>query len=113
MACEREVAVWSQSEIKFGSIKEGSTISMLKNSKLKILNNLAKAMEDQSLDQKFLIDGIEKVLSGNFAFIAEDTTLNRYKDKKGCQIYQVGDPLVKVYQAFGLQKSRNLSLNIV
>ena len=49
--------------------------------------------------------GLDKVFSEDFALISEDGTLNRYEGEQRCQLYKVGEPLIKVYQAIGLQKS--------
>ena len=48
---------------------------------------------------------MNRVLSEDFALISEDGTLNRYQGGKQCLLYKVGEPLIKVYQAIGLQKS--------
>ena len=90
-----------KSDIKFGTYESGSTMSMLKESKLKILNDLARGENIKFEDGH----GLNRVLSEDFALISEDGTLNRYQGEKRCLLYKVGEPLIKVYQAMGLQKS--------
>ena len=90
-----------KSDIKFGTYESGSTMSMLKESKLKILNDLARGENIKFEDGH----GLNRVLSEDFALISEDGTLNRYQGGKQCLLYKVGEPLIKVYQAIGLQKS--------
>ena len=90
-----------KSDIMFGTYESGSTMSMLKESKLKILNDLARGENIKIEDGH----GLNRVLSEDFALISEDGTLNRYQGEKRCLLYKVGEPLIKVYQAIGLQKS--------
>ena len=97
-----------KSDIKFGTYESGSTMSMLKESKLKILNDLARGENIKFEDGH----GLNRVLSEDFALISEDGTLNRYQGEKRCLLYKVGEPLIKVYQAMGLQKSNRRSQKI-
>ena len=71
---------------------------------MKVLNDLARAIDLNGDNIKFG-HGLEKVFSEDFALITEDGTLNRYEGEQRCQLYKVGEPLIKVYQAIGLQKS--------
>ena len=97
-----------KSDIKFGTIESSSTISMLKESKLKILNDLVRAIDSRGENIKFKDrqNGLDRVLSEDFALISEDGTLNSYLGENRCLLYKVGEPLIKVYQAIGLQKSK-------
>ena len=71
---------------------------------MKVLNDLARAI-DLNGDNIDFGHGLDKVFSEDFALISEDGTLNRYGGEQRCQLYKVGEPLIKVYQAIGLQKS--------
>ena len=51
--------------------------------------------------------GLERVLSENYAFIAESTSLDLMDPDKRCQVYQVGQPLISVFHGIGMQKSMN------
>ena len=51
--------------------------------------------------------GLERVLSENYAFIAESTSLDLMDPDKRCQVYQVGQPLISVFHGVGMQKSMN------
>ena len=99
-----------KSDIKFGTFQSSSSLSMLRESKLKILNDLVRAIDSRGENIKFKDrqNGLDRVLSEDFALISEDGTLNRYKGKKQCLLYKVGEPLIKVYQAIGLQKSNRI-----
>ena len=96
-----------KSDIKFGTWKSSSTLSLLRKSKMKVLNNLAHAINSHGENVDFG-QGLDKVLSEDYALITEDGTLNRDAGKQHCLLYKVGDPLIKVYQGIGLQKSKKL-----
>ena len=49
--------------------------------------------------------GLERVLSENYAFIAESSSLDLMDPDKRCQVYQVGQPLISVFHGVGMQKS--------
>ena len=51
--------------------------------------------------------GLDRVLSENYAFIAESTSLDLMDPDKRCQVYQVGQPLISVFHGVGMQKSMN------
>ena len=93
-----------KSDIKFGTYESSSTLTLLRESKMKVLNDLARAI-DLNGDNIDFGHGLDKVFSEDFALISEDGTLNRYEGEQRCQLYKVGEPLIKVYQAIGLQKS--------
>ena len=82
---------------------------MLRRSKLKILNDLEQAIDSRgekiSYKDNGMEDAIDKVLSEDFAFVAEDS-LDRFQGEQRCLLYKVGEPLIKVHQAIGLQKSK-------
>ena len=94
-----------KSDIKFGTYESSSTLTLLRESKMKVLNDLARAIDLYGDNIGFGHDGLDKVFSEDFALITEDGTLNRYEGEQRCQLYKVGEPLIKVYQAIGLQKS--------
>ena len=94
-----------KSDIKFGTYKSSTTLTLLRESKMKVLNDLARAIDLNGDNIGFGHDGLGKVFSEDFALITEDGTLNRYEGEQRCQLYKVGEPLIKVYQAIGLQKS--------
>ena len=81
---------------------------MMRESKLRTLNDLVRAIDNRGENVKLgdRQNGLDKVLSEDFALISEDATLNQYKGEKRCLLYKVGEPLIKVYQAIGLQKSK-------
>ena len=97
-----------KSDIKFGAFENSSSLTLLKESKLTILNDLVRAIDSHGENVKLgdRQSGLDKVLSEDFALISEDATLNQYKGEKRCLLYKVGEPLIKVYQAIGLQKSK-------
>ena len=76
---------------------------------MKVLNNLAHAIDSHGENVDFG-QGLDKVLSEDYALITEDGTLNRDAGDQRCLLYKVGDPLIKVYQGIGLQKSTKLLL---
>ena len=96
-----------KSDIKFGTWKSSSTLSLLRKSKMKVLNNLAHAINSHGENVDFG-QGLDKVLSEDYALITEDGTLNRDAGKQHCLLYKVGEPLIKVYQGIGLQKGKKL-----
>ena len=98
-----------KSDIKFGTWKSSSTLSLLRKSKMKVLNNLAHAINSHGENVDFG-QGLDKVLSEDYALITEDGTLNRDAGDQHCLHYQVGEPLIKVYQGIGLQKCKKLLL---
>ena len=97
-----------KSDIKFGTFENSSSLSMMRESKLRTLNDLVRAIDNRGENVKLgdRQNGLDKVLSEDFALISEDATLNQYKGEKRCLLYKVGEPLIKVYQAIGLQKSK-------
>lgn len=52
--------------------------------------------------------GLERVLTENYAFIAESSSLDLMDPDKRCQVYQVGQPLASVFHGIGMQKSMNI-----
>ena len=96
-----------KSDIKFGAFENSSSLTLLKESKLTILNDLVRAIDNRGENIKLgdRQNGLDKVLSEDFALISEDATLNQYQGENRCLLYKVGEPLIKVYQAIGLQKS--------
>ena len=75
---------------------------------MKILNELARAVDKRGMNIKFgLESALDDVLAEDFALISEDRTYNQHEGDHRCQLYKVGEPLIKVYQAIGLQKSIN------
>ena len=98
-----------KSDIKFGTFESSSSLSMLRGSKLKILNDLVRAIDSLGENIKFedRQNGLNRVLSEDFALISEDGTLDSYQEENRCLLYKVGEPLIKVYQAIGLQKSKS------
>ena len=56
--------------------------------------------------------GLERVLSENYAFIAESLSLDLMDPDKRCQVYQVGKPLASVFHGIGMQKSMNIEQSI-
>ena len=71
---------------------------------MKVLNDLARAIDTRGENVDFG-QGLKKVLSEDYALVTEDGTLNRYNGEQRCILYKVGEPLIKVYQGIGLQKS--------
>ncbi|KAK6187489.1 hypothetical protein SNE40_005502 [Patella caerulea] len=80
-----------QTDIAYGTLKSGSTMTFFRDSSIDIYKRMwafMKEHEPGALMDSYA-DGINKVLEGNFAFLMESTTID-YVIQRNCELMQVG-----------------------
>lgn len=83
-----------QSEISYGALEGGSTMSFFRDSKMDTYRKIWRFMEGKkhTVFTKTYEDGIRRVIQGNYAFLAESTTID-YIVNRNCNLTQIGDLL--------------------
>uniref|UniRef100_H2ZEN8 Glutamate receptor n=1 Tax=Ciona savignyi TaxID=51511 RepID=H2ZEN8_CIOSA len=80
----------TQTKIKYGMMREGSTKNFFQNSKIKTYKEMWNYMVQN--EENFVTnnqDGMERVLAGDYAYLMESTTLE-YMVSQNCNLTQVG-----------------------
>ncbi|XP_043242280.1 glutamate receptor ionotropic, kainate 2-like isoform X2 [Amphibalanus amphitrite] len=80
-----------QSEISYGTLEGGSTLTFFRDSKIDTYKKMWRFMENKkpSVFTKTYEEGIERVLEGNYAFLAESNTID-YIVNRNCNLTQIG-----------------------
>ncbi|XP_041970526.1 glutamate receptor ionotropic, kainate 2-like [Aricia agestis] len=89
--------------IEYGAKKDGSTYTFFEMSN----NPLYKGMFEKMKDQKMPVsnqEGIDRVVEGNYAFLAESTTIE-YTVERNCEVVMVGDQLDS--KGYGIAMKKN------
>ena len=80
----------TQSKIKYGSLKDGSTMSFFRDSKFPIYQKMWEFMTANP--ENFVSsyeDGKERVVNGDYAFLMESTMID-YMVQRDCNLVQIG-----------------------
>ncbi|XP_023247067.1 glutamate receptor ionotropic, kainate 2 [Copidosoma floridanum] len=80
-----------QTDIPYGTLSGGSTMTFFRDSKIAIYQKMWRYMESKQ-PSVFVSDyeeGIQKVLQGNYAFLMESTMLD-YAVQRDCNLTQIG-----------------------
>ncbi|CAH2002859.1 unnamed protein product [Acanthoscelides obtectus] len=80
-----------QTDIAYGTLEGGSTMTFFRDSKIGIYQKMWRFMESKkpSVFVKTYEDGIKRVLEGNYAFLMESTMLD-YAVQRDCNLTQIG-----------------------
>ncbi|KAK3583893.1 hypothetical protein CHS0354_033669 [Potamilus streckersoni] len=80
-----------QTEIAYGTLAGGSTMTFFKDSKIETYQRMWNFMESKepSVFTKTYEEGIQRVLQGKYAFFMESTAIE-YITQRNCQLMQVG-----------------------
>ncbi|XP_050301823.1 glutamate receptor ionotropic, kainate 2 isoform X1 [Anthonomus grandis grandis] len=80
-----------QTEISYGTLEGGSTMTFFRDSKIGIYQKMWRFMENRRppVFVKSYEDGIARVLQGNYAFLMESTMLD-YAVQRDCNLTQIG-----------------------
>ncbi|XP_017853597.1 glutamate receptor ionotropic, kainate 2 isoform X2 [Drosophila busckii] len=80
-----------QTEISYGTLEGGSTMTFFRDSKIGIYQKMWRYMENRkaSVFVKTYEDGIKRVMDGNYAFLMESTMLD-YAVQRDCNLTQIG-----------------------
>ncbi|XP_063698938.1 glutamate receptor ionotropic, kainate 2 [Culicoides brevitarsis] len=83
-----------QTEIVYGTLSGGSTMTFFRDSKIGIYQKMWRFMESRkpSVFVQTYEEGIRRVLDGNYAFLMESTMLD-YAVQRDCNLTQIGGPL--------------------
>nr|XP_033335766.1 glutamate receptor ionotropic, kainate 2 isoform X7 [Megalopta genalis] len=80
-----------QTEISYGTLEGGSTMTFFRDSKIGIYQKMWRFMESKSpsVFVKSYEDGVKRVLEGDYAFLMESTMLD-YAVQRDCNLTQIG-----------------------
>lgn len=80
-----------QTDISYGTLEGGSTMTFFRDSKIGIYQKMWRYMESRkpSVFVKTYEEGIRRVLDGNYAFLMESTMLD-YAVQRDCNLTQIG-----------------------
>ncbi|XP_037083602.1 glutamate receptor ionotropic, kainate 2-like isoform X1 [Pollicipes pollicipes] len=80
-----------QSDISYGTLEGGSTLTFFRDSKIDTYKKMWRFMENKkpSVFTKTIEEGISRVLQGNYAYLAESTTID-YIVNRNCNLTQIG-----------------------
>ncbi|XP_034174059.1 glutamate receptor ionotropic, kainate 2 [Osmia lignaria lignaria] len=80
-----------QTEIAYGTLEGGSTMTFFRDSKIGIYQKMWRFMESKSpsVFVKSYEDGVKRVLEGDYAFLMESTMLD-YAVQRDCNLTQIG-----------------------
>ncbi|KAK5640359.1 hypothetical protein RI129_011170 [Pyrocoelia pectoralis] len=80
-----------QTEISYGTLEGGSTMTFFRDSKIEIYQKMWRIMENRlpSVFVSTYEEGIQKVLEGNYAFLMESTMID-YAVQRDCNLTQIG-----------------------
>ncbi|XP_037925816.1 glutamate receptor ionotropic, kainate 2 isoform X2 [Hermetia illucens] len=80
-----------QTDISYGTLEGGSTMTFFRDSKIRIYQKMWRFMESKrsTVFVKTYEEGINRVLKGNYAFLMESTMLD-YAVQRDCNLTQIG-----------------------
>ncbi|XP_046667621.1 LOW QUALITY PROTEIN: glutamate receptor ionotropic, kainate 2-like [Homalodisca vitripennis] len=80
-----------QTEISYGTLEGGSTMTFFRDSKIGIYQKMWRYMESKrpSVFVSSYEEGVKRVLEGNYAFLMESTMLD-YAVQRDCNLTQIG-----------------------
>lgn len=99
----------TQSKIKYGSLKDGSTMSFFRDSKLPIYQKMWDFMTQNP--ENFVPsyeEGKERVMTGDYAFLMESTMID-YMVQRDCNLVQIGGLLDSKGYGIATQMGRGRS----
>ncbi|XP_030379400.1 glutamate receptor ionotropic, kainate 2 [Scaptodrosophila lebanonensis] len=81
----------SQTEISYGTLESGSTMTFFRDSMIETYKKMWRSMDNKkpSAFTSTYEDGIERVKQGNYAFLMESTMLD-YTVQRNCNLTQIG-----------------------
>ncbi|KAL3314275.1 Glutamate receptor ionotropic, kainate 1, partial [Cichlidogyrus casuarinus] len=91
-----------QNEIKYGTLRSGSSKDFFKDSKDENYKKMGETMQKEDSYATTVAEGISRVEDGNFAFILESSLLEYYNYRK-CNLKQIGGMLDTKYYSIGLK----------
>ncbi|XP_059470886.1 glutamate receptor ionotropic, kainate 2 isoform X8 [Neocloeon triangulifer] len=88
---ENAAELAEQTEISYGTLEGGSTMTFFRDSKIGIYQKMWRFMESKrpSVFVNSYEEGIKRVLEGNYAFLMESTMLD-YAVQRDCNLTQIG-----------------------
>ena len=98
-----------QSKIKYGTLRDGSTMSFFRDSKFPTYNKMWKVME-KNREISFVSsyeEGRNKVLNEEYAFLMESTMID-YMVQRDCNLIQIGGLLDS--KGYGIATQKGLSV---
>lgn len=81
-----------QTEIAYGTLAGGSTMTFFRDSKISLYQKMWRFMESRKQPSTFVRtyeDGIQRVLDGDYAFLMESTMID-YAVQRDCNLTQIG-----------------------
>ncbi|XP_036334925.1 glutamate receptor ionotropic, kainate 2-like isoform X1 [Rhagoletis pomonella] len=80
-----------QTDISYGTLEGGSTMTFFRDSKISIYQKMWQYMENRrgTVFVKTYENGIKRVIEGNYAFLMESTMLD-YAVQRDCNLTQIG-----------------------
>ncbi|XP_041674483.1 glutamate receptor ionotropic, kainate 2 isoform X4 [Drosophila eugracilis] len=80
-----------QTEISYGTLEGGSTMTFFRDSKIGVYQKMWRYMENRksAVFVKTYEDGIKRVMEGSYAFLMESTMLD-YAVQRDCNLTQIG-----------------------
>ncbi|XP_068900994.1 glutamate receptor ionotropic, kainate 2-like isoform X1 [Tenebrio molitor] len=80
-----------QTDISYGTLEGGSTMTFFRDSKIGIYQKMWRFMESRKppVFVKMYEEGVQRVLEGNYAFLMESTMLD-YAVQRDCNLTQIG-----------------------
>ncbi|KAJ8976470.1 hypothetical protein NQ317_001151 [Molorchus minor] len=105
----------SQTKIKYGCVKDGSTAAFFRDSNFSVYHSMWVQMESatpKSVFEKNNEDGVARVLNSKrqYAFLMESSSIE-YEKEKHCELMQVGNPLDS--KGYGIAMPTNIYKNIL
>ena len=82
-----------QSKIKYGTLKDGSTMNFFRDSKFPTFKTMWEFMKknEDSFSSSYE-EGRDRVLKGDYAFLMESTMID-YMVQRDCNLMQIGPPM--------------------
>ena len=103
----------TQSKIKYGTLKDGSTMSFFRDSKFSTYQHMWRFMKDNPANSfsNSYEEGRQKVLKGDYAFLMESTMID-YMVQRDCNLVQIGGLLDSKGYGIATQKGQFSLLNL-
>ncbi|KAI6219195.1 hypothetical protein M3Y99_01669700 [Aphelenchoides fujianensis] len=98
----------NQSSILYGTIKGGSTMQFFQESRIPSHVKMWKYMQKNDVFVGSNREGVQKVLTQNYAYLMESTSLE-YETQQNCNLTQIGGVLGSKGYGIALQKNKSSS----
>lgn len=97
-----------QAKIKYGTLKDGSTMSFFRDSKFPIYHKMWEFMsQNKGTFVGSYEEGKERVLTGDYAFLMESTMID-YMVQRDCSLVQIGGLLDSKGYGIATQIGKNI-----